>query len=350
MATYPYPEPTDIVSLLIGEEKRRGVAFVSVDTEDGLQPVGTAFFLKVPTGGNKWAIYTTTARHCIEGYKEITVEFTDTDGVHRKISTKDKQWFRSETTDVACCRVTWGDPMVRSFDIERDLVTVHETQQWSCGHDVYIVGLFVKHPYFTVGPLNEVWKTEPIIRFGRIALPITQMSVCLIPGTKGECKKHVATRARLIESISFEGESGAPVFVYEAHSQDEKRLYPSGYNLPSAPRRSVVRDTEIPNRLLGMISSHWKIESEIRSPARHKNVGSVRLNSGIAVVIPAEDIWGFLMNDEKIQADRDKLSTSPNIPPTPLSVDLRENREPPFTKDDFEAALKKVSRKLKREQ
>jgi hypothetical protein len=340
--TYTCAEPSDIVSLLIGEDKRRGVAFVSVDTEEGLQPIGTAFFLKVPTGGTTWAIYATTARHCIEGYEETTIEFTDSSGRYRTIPIKFKQWFRSETTDVACCRVTWDDPMVRSLNIDEHLVTVHDTGQWSCGHEVYIVGLFVKHPRFTVGERDEVWKIEPIVRFGRIALPLTQVSVCLVPGNRGTpCKKEVSTPARLIESISFAGESGAPVFVYEAHTKSRAReLYDTGQ-----PHRSEVRDNEIPNRLLGLISSTWEIESKILSPKRHKNVGSVGLNSGIAVVIRAEDIREFLMTDEKILKDREKLPRSANTPPTPLSVDLRES-EKPFTKDDFEAALKKVSRKL----
>ena len=69
------------------------------------------------------------------------------------------------------------------------------------------------------------------------------------------------------------------------------------------------------------------------------------MNAGIAAVIPAKEIADFLMNDERIIKLRDKGPRPPK-PPVPDSKILPEES---FTREDFEAALKKASKKLRTE-
>jgi hypothetical protein len=82
----------------------------------------------------------------------------------------------------------------------------------------------------------------------------------------------------------------------------------------------------------------------VKSPSRGKNVGAVELNSGIAVVIPSDDIKEFLMDDPKINKERERIPQRPLDEPTsPLSTG--RSVEESFTQADFEKALRKVSKK-----
>jgi hypothetical protein len=159
-------------------------------------------------------------------------------------------------------------------------------------------------------------------------------------------------RAHLIESISFGGESGSPVFLYQDYTEipsDEEmesiqRVRERRGAFWGGLRRQVVHDENVHTPLLGMISSHWKIDSEIRSGQKHRVRGTVGLNSGIATVIPAREIREFLVKNEHVKKHREGIPKRPlNEPTTPLSV---REAQPEFKKVDFEPALKKASKHL----
>jgi hypothetical protein len=190
---------------------------------------------------------------------------------------------------------------------------------------------------------------EPIVRFGKIALEETQADVCIDPSNSENENKWKSVRAMLIESISFEGESGSPVFSYLEHikevipGSEEDVFYKKRQWLPRPVR---LNDGDVPTPLVGMISSHWKVESKVRKDARTNPLGEVGLNSGIAVVIPSDDIKEFLMHDEEVMKDREKVPKVPvNQRTSPLSVKVQDE-EQGITKDEFFVALKKASRKI----
>ena len=324
----------DLVNIIITEKTRRGVAFLSRYVGRTLEPVGTAFFLSWPWGGRQDLIYAVTARHCLAGIDtELFLELTDQHGKYRRIQTLPAEWTKSEDTDVAC-RLLEDNPVI---DINR----VHafgSDAALEAGYEVYIVGLFSKS--YSRGSAESI---EPIVRFGRVAHPSMNAPVYFDPRDEGKEGKQVIVRAILIESISFGGESGAPVFICEDFTQDPPSARNRGWVNP--PRNVRLTDQQVPTHLLGLVSAHWKISSPVKTKTRGKSVAQVGLNSGIAVVIPVNDILGFIMKDPQLKAARERIpQRSGSEPTSPLSnVSESEDR---FTKEDFEDALKRASRRI----
>jgi hypothetical protein len=300
--------------------------------------------------------YAVTARHVIDGESKVYIDALDKHGKSCRISTKGNDWIYSEKTDLACHRISFGKYEVATIHIVRFLMPQECFREGEprlqCGMDVYMVGLFVKSA-FRKAPTGEI-QVAPIVRFGKIALEETEATVYFSAADVGKPERAKLIRAMLIESISFEGESGSPVFSYLEHVKDvvpgseEDLFYKEHHWLPRPVR---LTDGQVHTPLVGMISSHWKVESRIRSRTRHNVVGDVGLNSGIAVVIPSEDIQEFLMHDPKVEKEREKVPKKPlNEPASPLSSRPRKpTMDQNFTKEDFEGALKKVSRKIEPE-
>jgi hypothetical protein len=337
------------VQLLIRDSSRKGVAFISVDGDKN--PIGTCFFVDVPWGERDDLTYAVTARHVIEGSSRIYIDALDEHGKPCAISTKNTEWIRSDKTDLACCRIYFEKCRVYTIHLVRFLSPQEcfpaDQPRLQCGMDVYMVGLFVKSASRTTTTGQH--ELTPIVRFGKIALEETKAAVYLDPADTDDPEKATSIQAILIESISFEGESGSPVFVYHEHTKDvtpgstEDEFYKQR---PWLARRIRLTDGEVATPLIGMISSHWKIESKVKSK-RRKTVGDVGLNSGIAVVVPSDDIMEFLMKDSNVEKERQSVPKRRfNYPASPLSARTPEPEEQAFTRSDFEAALKKVSRKI----
>jgi hypothetical protein len=339
----------NLVQLLIREETRKGVAFLSVDGEYAPTPIGTCFFVDIPWGPRGNLTYAVTARHVVEGEPKVYIEATTRTGEYRRIVTTAPNWMRSDKTDVACCRIGPPDSSsVRTINIVRFLrpeECFNDGQpRLTCGMDVFMVGLFVKSPYRKPEGIH----VEPIVRFGKIALPFTEAAVYFDARDVGQPEKAKQVNALLVESISFGGESGSPVFTFGEYTEDAmpgsvaEEFFGSR---PYLPRPVRLDDGQVRTPLIGLLSAHWKMPSKVKSPARGKNVGAVELNSGIAVVIPSDDIKEFLMDDPKVNKERERIPQRPlNEPASPLSVD--RSVEESFTQADFEKALRKASRKI----
>jgi hypothetical protein len=352
------------VQLLITDRQRRNIAYVCVDSQEGLQPIGTAFFVEVPWGERDGdvVVYAVTARHCVEEQvleSETTyLEFVDLKRKAQRVPVG--HWMRCDFSDIACCRISREIPIRPAIStkysfLKLDFGPLISRVPFQIGMEVFIVGLFSKAPYGETfyyddsqgkDELIPQSQVEPIVRFGKVSLPHTVIPVYFDPRDEGKRNKHTMIESILIESVSFAGESGSPVFMYEEHTINGSSLTDKNDLFPT-PRRVEITDLDVATPLLGMISSHWRVPSEIRSPKRRKLTGDVGLNSGIAVVIPAWHIKEFILNDSEVKRDRDKVSKRPlNDPASPLAV-KQEKRETEFTKSDFETALRKVSRRLR---
>ena len=125
-----------------------------------------------------------------------------------------------------------------------------------------MVGLFVKSP-FRRGPNGE-YAVAPIVRFGKIALEETEAAVYMNLGDEDDPTKAKSVRAILVESISFQGESGSPVFSYLEHTRDPDAGSKAFYEKRHWAARPVrLTDGEVSTPLIGMVSSHWKIDSKV---------------------------------------------------------------------------------------
>jgi hypothetical protein len=326
------------VQLLIRDSSRKGVAFVSVDEKDR-DPVGTCFFVDVPWGERDDLTYAVTARHVVDGCSMVYLDAIDKDGKGRRIRTNGSDWILSNKTDLACYRIELKKYKLKTVHIVRFLreqeYFPEGEQRLQCGMDVYMVGLFVKSAFRQAASGLE---TSPIVRFGKISLEETEASVYLRLADVGKPDKAKSIHAMLVECTSFEGESGSPVFSYLQYTKDltDATITDDFYkNHPHLPRPVSLTDGDIYTPLIGMVSSHWKIESKVKSTGRRKTIGDVGLNSGIAVVVPSDDIKDFLMNDSKVEKDRKKLpKRSLNEPASPLSP-RDEPEQPSFNEGRF---------------
>jgi hypothetical protein len=99
--------------------------------------------------------------------------------------------------------------------------------------------------------------------------------------------------------------------------------------------------------LLGLAHGHWDIkESEMNKPFfTHDSKNGV--NMGIAIVVPATKIYETLYRPELImqRKKQEEEMLRRNVPTMDSAKRKKEDAEP-FTQEDFEAALKKASRKI----
>ena len=117
-------------------------------------------------------------------------------------------------------------------------------------------------------------------------MPQLVTSRLLGPGSKG-----VLVEGYLTEWRSFGGASGSPVFVY--------------FPPDRVPNVITVGTPTI--RLLGLIHGHIEIRQEVEYTGESWSKGTVDVNSGVAVVIPAKTIKEVLMTDRLVEDRRETL-------------------------------------------
>jgi hypothetical protein len=255
-------------------------------------PVGTAFIVGIPVPqpsndamplreGEGWFIhYLVTARHMValtRKYGVLLARVRLADGTTTYIPFTEESWHEHSSTEVAVALLRISSPMdqttipIDAFELDTK-VAEHRI---SIGDEVFFMGLFSEHP----GKEHN----QPIARFGNVAL---------MPGERvqvdvGDSMARI--RAYLIEARSSGGHSGSPAFVY----------FP-----PDRFGNSISVSAEVPIFFLGLVQGHYDIESEVKLLG---DVGQVKVNAGIAVVVPAQEIYELLMSDDVV-AERDQAA------------------------------------------
>ncbi len=336
--------------MLLDDYYTRLVGYVVADLRDEdtgklyRDPVGTVFFVSAFLGRGLGMIgYAITCRHIVEGLNErgisdayIRLNRARGGGVLDLRSTL-KDWVVTADSDVAACRVDlppevafWQYPLPAALPIPPKL-----------GHDVFFVGLFEKLP-----GVNSV---EAIARFGKVARPLSRLPIEVGPSTEIEVEAH------LVEATSWGGESGSPVFIYTDKYKLVDAPMPGLFDEFKPPEKDrVILDVE--PLLVGMVHGHYPLHREVRH--RKHRIGGVEINSGIAVVIPVEHIRRLVMETPKFIEDRERVIADRSArnrklatpkPDAASGLSSEEQSSDAFTKEDFEAALKKVSRKIEPE-
>jgi hypothetical protein len=194
------------------------------------------------------------------------------------------------------------------------------------GDEVFTVGLFTEAPGSS--------RNLPIVRHGNLAM---------IPDEQIQTKLGYAD-AYLVEARSIGGLSGSPVWIRASMltvvKVGENKISPDG----NAPGLMVG-----PGKLLGLMHGHWDIrESELNKATiihdRQKGV-----NLGIAIVVPASKILETINQPklEEFRKEGDEMAAKRSVPGVDsVKTKKQEAESRPFTKGDFEAALKKASRKI----
>lgn len=302
----------------VPEVVRKSVAYICEVTHqdsDGVSsdPQATGFFVCVPFSSPQLASrrfgYFITAAHVAKTLSGESVCFllNKRGGGVTGVETMTDRWIAhptDRTADVAAIPVM--------LNREADLTCVatkhfigredFENGTVDVGDEVFITGLFTK----AVGQHRIL----PIVRHGNLAmLPDEQIQTNM-----GYADVH------LIEARSIGGLSGSPVWVR----------------------------TEEGIRLLGLMHGHWDIkEAEINDPSVSQD-RKHGVNLGIAIVVPAAKILETINSPDELEwrtAVEEKMLRE-SVPGADMERPKDDGSpEPSFTRDDFEAALKKASRK-----
>ena len=300
------------------------------DDESRRALIGTGFFVGVVSNAKPDVsyLYFVTAKHCVakpQTLGDLFIRLNRHDGGYEDVQVK-CPWVIHEDPSVDLAVIPFG-PSSAIYDfkflkqkmIATDAdITKHHL---GIGDDLFISGLFSRR----AGRKRIL----PIVRFGNIAA---------MPGERlPDSKTGLDYKAYLAEVRSFGGLSGSPVFAYLApvRTVEERKAY-------VAPSVSIF--------LMGIVRGHWEHEepkpiySMFEDELKH-------VNWGIAVITPTTELLDILHGEalSNMRKERDKtlLQTDSPVEDTALPVrEQKEEKEHVMTKQDFEAALNKVSRKI----
>jgi hypothetical protein len=306
-------------AMRIADHLLKSVGFVArYDPDQPLVFGGTAFIVGVKMDTNASLLHLVTAKHVAEAIEpaETVIAMNAKDGAPRFLRSADQKWFyhptEKDSVDVAVLPL--GSPNMHLYDItfvpEAIFATEKRIAEYNIGlgDEIVIVGLFTRFKGLT--------HIIPIVRTGNIAM---------MPRDRIPVKGFGEMDAYLAEGRSIGGLSGSPVFVRNTvkmpvqNTKGVSQLYGLG-----------------DGHLLGLAHGHWDLPVSFSAAEQSEAV-----NMGVSIVVPAKKILEVLYHPElaamrKEHYEKEKHSDS-------AAADSAFAK--PFTKEDFEAALKKVSRK-----
>lgn len=308
------------------------------DAYSGKKAGGSGFLVSVPTGPfpkEQVYVYAVTNRHVIEDARSPVVRLNTVAGDFDVLNIPPQFWkSHPDGEDIAVCplgirlnRHRAAFVSIDNFVTQGDI----ETLAIGPGDDVFIIGRFINH--------EGLQKNQPSARFGNISM---------MPGDKLRQENGHLQLSYLVEGHSIGGYSGSPVFLY---------IPPLSVRNPDAKEQPM--DFRWQMRLLGVDWGHildWEPLIVQRPDVRHPENWSVKRNTGMMGVVPA---WMLadLLNSEELVKNReiaDKQLEEERKQAVGALDAAHEEPGPPeaeerFTQADFEAALRKVSRKLEPE-
>ncbi len=283
-------------------------------------------------------VYAVTAWHVIRGMETPVlrvnkIKNSPTDSEFDCLDTG--EWVHSAEDDIAvtAMNIAWENYGYFVVD-EKEFVDIRKAVYIGPGDEVFMVGRFIN--------LEGEQRNTPTARFGNIAMLPDEENVYLV------------------EHHSLPGYSGSPVFV-RVDTDQRGGKYASIHNLTDG--YSAAKRDDLPRFygpwLLGVDSFHiqdWlpvydaKQDTSIASPKRW-----IRANSGMAGIVPAWKVLELLnceklvkqreSDDNKIKEYQDRKAEEK---PQHRSYDSAGSESSPteFTREDFEAALRKEGRKI----
>jgi len=262
-----------------------------LDKDSGVRvrtPMATAFLMEVPVEDVGTSYYAITAEHVINEsrpYGQLYLRVNTENGDYHDLPCpKQDDWETHPSSDVAATPLQIED--ITGWDISFLPVGMLTTDERATkeavgeGDEITMVGLFASRPGAT--------RSEPVVRFGHIsAMP--QLVSIKVDG--GPTASVMPRRAYLVEAASWGGESGSPVFIYFGP-----------HRMPWSPQ---ARTPGVGFGLLGLLHGHYPHIEKIDIRAGGAVLvaggvvleGSVDLNKGISIVIPAQEILDLLNGD-----------------------------------------------------
>jgi len=277
-------------------EIRKTVGFLEVTYHDGSTPsgvIGTCFFVFVPDkrlGENQGFGYLVTNRHVAQPGIESGTPHEGEEVVLRMNLVSPEGGNESAVKQIPLGgRIHWFFPSDEAVDLA---VLPFAPDQKQCDYLKVPLSLIVGPDQIASGDIGVgdpvvfagyfsnfpgTIRMEPIVREGVIAM---------LPEEKLNTTLQKEGKLFLADLHAFHGNSGSPVFV----------------NLAGVHHGSVVLGEDF--RLLGVISGYYPESASFSVPAATVLTGEVHDNSGIATIVPGEELLK-LLNSPELQADRD---------------------------------------------
>jgi hypothetical protein len=339
--------PSEDINMLIPNEIIKSVVFIGIKRKSGeLYYGGTGFFVVVhhrDANGTAWRFaYLITAKHIADGIEAAGSEFYVRINSRKTGRAEDilvgSRWYRNPRdpdADVAAMPVT-VTPEFDALCIPTDMLLRDRRECWSMGigigDETFLIGLFAH--------LKGRGRNTPVARIGNIAMfPDQKIAVADHSGTRTDIE------AFLVETRSIGGLSGSPVIARRSINIEGIRHTETG-----EPMQILVHSAAC--YLIGVVAAHWDIDPEDIGNSTPRLVNAKKepgVNFGFAVVVPAGKILDIIEGEELRRMREDEISGSIGNPKdfgATADTSLSDEPEPEsFTKEDFEAALRKVSRK-----
>ncbi len=293
--------------LAITEQIRNSVGFLTVVYQDGLSEggvIGTCFFVAVMDkrlGEDSGFIYLVTNRHVAQPGIDLhnphpvlgTFLRLNLIEPHGEIQSVQEQiplgnqihWYfpQDDAVDLAILPIAPDHNRYSYVQIPTSIFAT--TDQVKAG-DVVVGDRVTFAGYFSNFPGQR--RMEPIVRQGVIAM---------IPDENLDTTLHKPGRLFLADLHAFHGNSGSPVFVNVGSSSHHGQF--------------MIGEKYL---LFGLISGYYPESVGFSVPAAAVLTGEVHDNSGIATIVPADEI-SKLLNSPEIQAERDRqVSIVPKKP------------------------------------
>jgi hypothetical protein len=320
----------------------KSVGFIGELTSDGGTEVygdlhATGFFVSIPSEFpgdilDRYAFFV-TAKHVASDLKDREIYFlvNKKGGGVMHLTGNGRPWFlhpTDKTADVAIISVD-VDPqadimgiMVEDFVSADDLANLQgpSSQRVGVGDEVFATGLFT--------PASGSSRILPIVRHGNIAM---------LPSEQIQTELGYAD-VYLVEARSIGGLSGSPVWVrpnMQMVVQHDGILKPA--NLVG------------PGKFLGLMHGHWDIKECEKNDPEIVHDRKHGVNLGIGIVVPASKIRETMYQPVLVELRREleKMLKNQSVPGMDSAKPKdKESEQVVFTKEDFEVALKKASRKI----
>jgi len=301
----------------------------------GVMAGGSGFVVGIPFDGREdvWHLYVVTNRHVVEDAKSRVIRVNTT--AHRSVAIPSDlgEWTCAANDDIAVLPFTPpADWLPGLISVDMFLDETCEIGGWPLfpGDEAIFFGRFVNH--------EGHQRNKPVVRFGNISM-LPDASALVRVGDINQL-------AFLVECRSLGGFSGSPAFV----QLSDRRWMGTDPRWAGAAKQRGPIPTRVP-KFLGVDCAHlpfWSPVCKEKEPKTKIPEMWSETNSGMAVVIPA---WRLLslINQEKLVEERKRDESAAAKRGTASAAAVPDALAPddvPFTKDDFEQALKKVARKL----
>jgi hypothetical protein len=271
-------------SLRVADFMTKCAIFIGHTRDGEFRPLGTAFFVGYPLKDGACQ-YLVTAQHIVVGRTDLQIRLNLRNGQSEIFDLPPDQWIfhpdPARTVDVAAMRshVSLFIYDIVQISLKTDSAIDDILDRWDIGigDEVFFPGLFIHH--------SGQGRNLPIIRSGTIAAMRDEP----IKTSSGSIS------AYLIEARSIGGHSGSPVFVNMLVERPPGVVTPRRAPRPDEEKRGYY--------LLGLIRGHLRARDTGEYATAIPAQDDLWVNSGIATVIPAQDIWDTL-NQPELEEER----------------------------------------------